>query len=349
VAALTVVIDADVLGRHRTGDESYVSALLAELGAEQTGLDLAATTRDPALVPEGVRAIRVRTRSQIVRLAVSLPRALQREHAALGHFQYVIPPAWRGPSVITVHDLSYEAHPELFSWSDQAFFRLMVPRACRRAARVLTVSDYSKADLVERYRLPEHKVVVTPNGVDDQFGPDGPRHAGPPYLLFVGSLQPRKDPVSAVEALSRLDGDLRLVMAGPAKHAAGQVRRAVQRHGLGSRVDVLGHVSKQELATLYRGAQCLVFPSRYEGFGLPVLEAMACGTPVVATSSSALPEVVGDAGILVKPGDVDALADGVRQAMAERDRLVAAGLERSKHFRWSDAAATTLAVYQEVL
>lgn len=345
----TVVIDADVLGRHRTGDESYVSGLLAELSSDQTGLDLAAATRYPALVPAGVRAIAVRTTSQMLRLAVSLPRALQREHASLAHFQYVIPPAWRGASVITVHDLSFEAHPEFFSWGDQLFFRQLVPRACRRADLVLTVSDHSKADLVERYRLPEHKVVVTPNGVDEEFGPEGPRHQGPPYLLFVGSLQPRKDPVCAVRALALLDDDLRLVMAGPAKQAAGQVSQAIDRLGLGSRVDLLGHVSKHELGRLYRGAQCLVFPSRYEGFGLPALEAMACGTPVVAARSSALPEVVGDAGVLFDPGDAGALADGVRRALAARDRLVAAGLERSRHFRWSDLAATTLAVYKELL
>jgi glycosyltransferase involved in cell wall biosynthesis len=349
VPVATVVIDADVLGRHRTGDESYVSGLLAELSSDQTGLDLAAATRYPALVPDGVRAIAVRTTSQMLRLAVSLPRALRRERAALAHFQYVIPPAWRGPSVITVHDLSFEAHPEFFSWGDQLLLRQMVPRACRRAALVLTVSDYSKADLVDRYRLPEHKVVVTPNGVDKEFGPDGPRYRGPPYLLFVGSLQPRKDPVCAVEALALLDSDLRLVMAGPAKQAASRVSQAIDRLGLGSRVDLLGHVSKHELAKLYRGARCLVFPSRYEGFGLPALEAMACGTPVVAARSSALPEVVGEAGVLFDPGDAAALADGVRRALAGRDRLVAAGFERSKHFRWSDLAATTLAAYKELL
>jgi glycosyltransferase involved in cell wall biosynthesis len=349
VADVTVVIDADVLGRHRTGDESYVGGLLGELGREGAGLDLAATTRRPDLVPPGIRPIAVRTSNQVLRLGLALPRCLKREGAALAHFQYLIPPAWRGPSVITVHDLSFETYPEFFSAGDRLVFRRLVPPACRRAARIFTVSEYSKEMLIERYRLPEGKIAVTPNGVDDAFRPDGPSRTGPPYLLFVGTLQPRKDPVCAVRALARLDSDLRLVMAGPAKQAAAATRAEIDRLGLGARVELTGHVSKTELAQLYRGAACLVFPSRYEGFGLPAVEAMACGTPVVAARSSALPEVVGDAGILVAPGDADALADGVRRALADRDRLVAAGLERSTQFRWSDMAAGTLAVYKELL
>ena len=175
-----------------------------------------------------------------------------------------------------------------------------MPRAARRAARVLTLSELTKRDLVELYGVPEERIVVTPPGVDPVFTPNGPSPDGEPYLLFVGSLQPRKDPVAAIEALALLgDESPRLVLVGPDKGGRADAERAAERAGVASRVEFRGHVPLDELAALYRGAACLVFPSRYEGFGLPVLEAMASGTPVVATTAGALPEAAGDAAILV--------------------------------------------------
>jgi glycosyltransferase involved in cell wall biosynthesis len=138
-------------------------------------------------------------------------------------------------------------------------------------------------------------------------------------------------------------------MVGPVKRGLSEVQAAIHRLRLTSRVDMVGYVSKEDLAGLYRGAECMVFPSHYEGFGLPVLEAMGSGTPVVATTAGAIPEVAGDAAVLVPPGEPDALADGVRQALTERDRLVAAGLERARRFRWASVAQRTLAVYKELL
>jgi glycosyltransferase involved in cell wall biosynthesis len=236
------------------------------------------------------------------------------------------------------------------SLRDRTIFRATVPRSARRAARVLAVSEKTKRDLIELYGLPGQKIVVTPNGIDPAFSPDGPSLDGDPYALFVGALQPRKDPQAAIEALALLgDGDLRLVLAGPDKGGRAEAERAASRNGLQGRVDFRGHVPQQELAALYRGAACLVFPSRYEGFGLPVLEAMASGTPVVATTAGAVPEVAGDAAILVAPGDPAALADGVREALAKREQLVAAGLERARQFTWVETARRTLAVYRELL
>lgn len=142
---------------------------------------------------------------------------------------------------------------------------------------------------------------MTPNGVDAAFTPDGERQGGDPYLLFVGALRSRKDPVTALEALARLPVELRLVMIGPPKGEQDRVEAAIERLGLRRRVDVLGHVGQSQLAAYYRGAQCLVLPSLYEGFGLPVLEAMACGTPVVSTAVCSIPEIAGNAAVLVPP------------------------------------------------
>jgi glycosyltransferase involved in cell wall biosynthesis len=191
--------------------------------------------------------------------------------------------------------------------------------------------------------------VVTPNGVDRLFSPEGTRAEGGPYALFVGTLQPRKDPLAALEALALVPGELRLVLVGPDKGAGVDARRAAARLGLNGRVTFTGHVEKQELAELYRGAACLVFPSRYEGFGLPVVEAMASGTPVVAAASGSIPEVAGDAAVLVEPGNPAALAGGIERAVADRERLVRAGLARSKRYSWTETARRTLDVYRELL
>jgi alpha-1,3-rhamnosyl/mannosyltransferase len=344
-----VAIDGDVLGRRRTGDETYVTALLRELGPLAERERLAAVTRRPELVPEGIEAIELPARSQMFRMAVSFPRLLRRLRPALAHFLYVVPPAYRGPAVVTVHDLSFERLPDLMSLRDRTLFRTLVPMSVRRADRILTGSEWTKRDLVDRYGLAAEKIVVTPYGFDPVFRPNGRARQGPPYALFVGAIQPRKDPLAALEALALLDGDLRLVVVGPEKRGGEQVRAAIRRLGLERRVELAGHVELEELAALYRGAACLVFPSRYEGFGLPVLEAMASGTPVVATRAGAVPEVAGEAAVLVAPGDPVALAGGIERALADRERLVAAGLEHARRFSWAEAARQTLAVYRELL
>ena len=342
-----IAIDADVLGRQRTGDETYVAALLRELVPLVDREELFAVTRRPDLVPAGVEAVLLAARSQIVRMTLSLPRLLRQLHPDLAHFLYAIPPGYRGRAVITIHDLSYERLPDVMGFRDRLLFRTQVPRSARRAERVLTGSELTKRDLIERYAVAEERIVVTPYGVDPFYGPDGPRRDGH-YALFVGAIQPRKDPVGAIEALALLNSDLRLVLVGPEKSGGQDVRAAIQRLGVGDRVELVGHVERDELAALYRGAACLVFPSRYEGFGLPIVEAMASGTPVVAARAGAVPEVAGDAAVLVEPGDPVALAGGIERALADRERLVAAGLERAKRYSWVETARQTLDVYREL-
>lgn len=332
-----VVVDADVLGRGRTGDETYVRNLLRELPplAEAAEIRLAAVTRRPDLVPDGVEPVQLGVRSQELRMALSLPLTLRRLGAALCHTQYALPVRPPCPCVVTVHDLSFEREPKLMGTKDRLVFRRVVPRAVRRAARVLTVSERTKRDLVELYGVPPERVVVTPNGVDPAFSPgNGPRD----YVLAVGAIQHRKNQLAALEAASAVG--LPLVVAGPEKDPA--LARELRARG----ARVVGHVETERLAELYRGAACLVQTSRYEGFGLPVLEAMACGTPVVAVPEPALEEVAGDAAVFVQEAS---LADGIRRALDERERLAAAGLERASRFSWRAAAERTLAVYREIL
>jgi alpha-1,3-rhamnosyl/mannosyltransferase len=332
-----VAFDADVLGRQRTGDETHVLNLLRELGplVRDAGLRLVAITRHPQLVPEGVEARSLTTSVQELRMAWSLPRLLRELRADLCHTQYALPLRPPCPCVVTVHDVSFARGGDFMGRKDRAVFRVVVPRAVRDARRVLTVSERTKRDLLDLYDLAPEKVVVTPNGVDPAFTPgDGPRD----YALSVGAIQPRKNQLAALEA-ARAVG-LPLVVVGPEKDPslAGELRRG------GARLE--GYVDQDRLVELYRGAACLVQPSRHEGFGLPVLEAMACGTPVVAVADPALREVAGDAAVFV--AEVE-LADGIKRALSERERLVAAGLERARSFTWRASAERTLAVYREIL
>jgi glycosyltransferase involved in cell wall biosynthesis len=331
-----VVIDADVLGRQRTGDETYVQNLLRNLHSAAEGtLRFAAVTRHPELVPESVEAVELPARRQEVRMAWTLPRLLRRLRPALAHFQYALPPACPCPAVVTVHDLSFERDPHVMGRRDRFVFRTVVPRSVRRAARVFAVSERTRRDLIELYGTPIAKIVVTPNAVDPAFTPGG-RPDG--YLLFVGAIQRRKNPLAAIEAAKQLG--LRLVVAGPEKEPA--LARELERRG----VELRGFVEKPVLADLYRHAACLVLPSRYEGFGLPMLEAMACGTPVVAADEPALREVGGDAAVYA---DDDGLADAVRRTLSERDAWARAGLVRARLFSWEETARRAVAAYRDVV
>jgi glycosyltransferase involved in cell wall biosynthesis len=328
-----ILLDADVLGRNRTGEETYVLNLLRQLPFVAPELSFSAVTRHPELVPEGVEPIALPARFQETRMAVSLPRLLRRLRPELSHFQHALPLGLRGPSVVTIHDLHFEDDPSVMGLLDRLTFKAVVPRAVRKADHVLAVSERTKRDVVAFYGVPEDKVTVTPHGVDPAFAPGDGTHDG--YLLFVGAVQARKDPLAALQAAQ--DVGLPLVVVGPEKEP--ELARELRARG----ADVRGWVEKPALAELYRRAAALVLPSRHEGFGVPVLEAMASGTPVVVSDDAALREVAGDAGVYGAP------ADAVRRALADRERFVRAGIERAAQFSWEASARLTADVYRMVL
>jgi glycosyltransferase involved in cell wall biosynthesis len=328
-----ILLDADVLGRNRTGEETYVLNLLRQLPFVAPELSFSAVTRHPELVPEGVEPIALPARFQETRMAVSLPRLLRRLRPELSHFQHALPLGLRGPSVVTIHDLHFEDDPSVMGLLDRLTFKAVVPRAVRKADHVLAVSERTKRDVVAFYGVPEDKVTVTPHGVDPAFAPGDGTHDG--YLLFVGAVQARKDPLAALRAAQ--DVGLPLVVVGPEKEP--ELARELRAQG----ADVRGWVEKPALAQLYRRAAALVLPSRHEGFGVPVLEAMASGTPVVVSDDPALREVAGDAGVYGEP------ADAVRRALADRERFVRAGIERAAQFSWEASARLTADVYRMVL
>jgi glycosyltransferase involved in cell wall biosynthesis len=331
-----VVVDGDVLGRQRTGDETYVRELLRALPRVADDVRLAAVVRRAELVPDGVEAVELPARVQELRMAVRLPLLLRRLRPALVHFVHALPPALPCPGVLTVQDLSFERDASLMGRRETAIFKLTVPWSARRAARVLAISQRTKDDLVEVYRLPPAKVVVTPLAVDPAFSPGDGAHDG--YLLIAGAVEQRKNPLAAARAAEELG--MKLVSVGPVRDAA--LADELRARG----VEVRGFVSQDVLVGLYRRAACLVFPTRYEGFGLPVAEAMATGTPVVATPDAAVREVGGDAIVYSEPEE---LAVAVRSVLADRERWARAALARAGLFSWDETARRTAEVYREVL
>jgi glycosyltransferase involved in cell wall biosynthesis len=330
-----VVIDADVLGRRRTGDETYVQQLLRALPGAGDGLRFAAITRHPELVPEGIEPIRLPTRMQELRMAVRVPLLLRRLRPALAHFVHSLPLVLPCPAVLTVQDLSFERDRSLMGSRETTIFRIAVPRSVHRARRVLAISQRTKDDLVELYHAAPEKVVVTPLACDPAFRPGGTRGD---YLLLVGSVEERKDPLLAAEA-ARVTGR-RLVVVGPARDAS--LVAELRRRG----AEVRGFVPQDELVRLYQEAAALLFPTRYEGFGLPVAEAMACGTPVVTTDDAAVREVGADA---VAYAGRDSFAQTVVRVLADPEPWSRAGLERARVFSWDRTAALTVEVYRQAL
>jgi glycosyltransferase involved in cell wall biosynthesis len=306
-------------------------------------------------------ARQVRPAHPMLRIPFGFPWVLLRDRIALAHFQYVSPPIAPCPVVLTVHDISYEAHPEYFSVPQRKRMQWLVPGSIRRAAHTLTVSEFTRTQICERYGIAPERVTVTPNGVAGQFRPQAPdvsraaiaRFKLPrPFLLGVGNLQPRKNLerlIKAYAVAARRLGDIDLVLVGQAAWGAQHVAAEIARLNLAGRVHLLGYVSQEQVVGLYNSAVAFVFPSLYEGFGLPVLEAMACGVPVLTSNVSALPEIAGDAALLVDPLSVDAIADGLARIVTDaglRRDLILRGHERARLYSWERTAQLTADVYR---
>ncbi len=257
---------------------------------------------------------------------------------------YNSPLGWPGPFVFTLHDLNHLCVPDNSNAAKRAYYKHIIRPACHRAAFVLTVSEYSRHEISAWAGVNEEKVVNVGNGVGPPFTPTGERfEPGYPYLLYVGSRKPHKNLPRLLEAyaLSGMRRNVRLVLCGsPDSQMLGEI----ERRKLSGDVIFANQLTDLDLSNMYRGALAFVFPSLYEGFGLPPLEAMACGAPVLTLKLCSLSEVVGDAGVLVDPLDVEAIADGIRRLVQDsglRTALREKGLRRAKDFSWDLAAQRT--------
>ena len=324
-------MDVSALALTRAGTARHIRSLLAALEDEDIAVRryaLGGSSR--ALVP--VR--------DVGWYLAALPAKARLDRMAVLHCPTQRAPVRsQVPLVVTFHDLAVLRHPHAFNRWTREYSRRVLPRVAKAATRLIAVSEFTKRELLEVLHVPEDKVRVIPNAVGEPFTAEGEAAEGD-YVLAVSTLEPRKNLPRLVEGYerARLNG-LPLLVAG----AAGWGDVPVD----GSGVRWLGEVGDEELARLYRGARCVAYVSLYEGFGLPVLEAMACGTPVVAARTGALEEVSGDAAVLVDPLDPDAIAAGLNEAIERREDLRKRGLERARAFDWHDVARETVAVYAE--
>ncbi len=279
---------------------------------------------------------------------------------------FVLPPVMPGRrTVLTVHDLTFERAPDAAPPQLLRFLKRVVPQSVRRAHHLIADSQATARDLITLYAVPPERITVIYSGVEARFhpldrsapgvAPDKRVWGDAPFVLTVGTLQPRKNHLTLVRAFAQVARqlpDLQLVIAGGKGWMYEAVTAEVARLNLAQRVRFIGFVDDAGLPDLYRAARVFAFPSLYEGFGLPPLEAMACGVPVVASNASSLPEVVGDAGLLVDPLDVDGLAQALTRAVADetwRAQAIARGLARARQFTWTRAAEQLLAVYNATL
>lgn len=324
-------MDVSPLALTRAGTARHIRSLLAALEDEDVEVRrYAMGGSSRALVP---------VRDVGWYLGVLLARA-RRDSVDVLHCPTQRAPVRSGvPLVVTVHDLAVLRHPQTFNRWTREYSRLALPRVARAATRLIAVSEFTKRELLELLDVPEEKIRVIPNAVGEPFTPEGEAADGD-YVLAVSTLEPRKNLPRLVEGYgrARLNG-LPLLVAGATGWGGVRVE--------GDGVRWLGEVGDEELARLYRGARCVAYVSLYEGFGLPVLEAMACGAPVVAARAGALEEVSGDAAVLVDPLDPEAIAMGLTEAIDRREELRARGLQRARAFDWRDVARETVAVYRE--
>ena len=360
---MRILIDAHMAGERESGNERYVLNLVRALHDLELPAEFLVAVTDPSpfdgIITESQRWQFVRVSSSPWRrLFIELPGLAKRRSLSLVHVTYAGPLFCSCPVVSTIHDVSYRPHPEWFSYRDRLVLRGGIGMTLSRGASVITISQHSKVEIAKYYRLLPERIDVTPVAADPRFrvlAPDALRRdrflqlgVRSPYVLAVGNLQPRKNLARLVGAYAQLRqaGEIphQLVLAGKAQWNESNVYEAVRRAGIEKDVLFTGYVSEDDLVGLYNGADAFVYPSLYEGFGLPVVEAMACGVPVVTSKTTSIPEVAGDAALLVDPLDTDELAFAIRRVLLDRilnRELREKGMRQSAAFSWEQTARLT--------
>lgn len=274
---------------------------------------------------------------------------------------FVTPLLTSVPTVVTVYDLSFVHYPDRFPFLQRVYLTTQTRQSCQRAQRVITISESSREDVHRFYGIPLSRIDAVVPGVEAHYRPlpaaevDAFRQRqGLPdrFILHVGTLQPRKNIPTLIEAMALLSDEIPLILVGGKGWLYDEIFARITQLGLQKRVHFAGYVPDDDLPLWYNAAALLVFPSVYEGFGLPVVEAMACGTPVVAAHTSSIPEAAGDAGILFAPHDVKQLAQGITAVLTDLDLAAVMrtkGLQQARRFSWKRAGQETAAVYQRAL
>lgn len=369
---MRIGVNVHLLSTTHTGIQHYIRALVPELVAQATSHEIV-LYGEPSQLPvsagERVRWVSASCplRSGVQRVLweqTMLPRLLRRGRVETFFSPaFILPMRWNGAGVVTVHDLNFEVSPETIHPIRRAYLRRITRRSVHRARKVIAISQSTASDIVRLYGVPNEKIAVIPYGLDAIFTPENARALEPMvrqryplperFLLFVGTLEPRKNLPRLLEAyaLARQHADLPpLVLAGAPGWQHERILTHARELGVKSHIVFAGYIPREHLPGVYAAASALLYPSLYEGFGLPPLEAMGCGTPVLVANTSAMPEVVGDGGILVDPRDPHQIAEGILRITQDRmlrQQIMEQGLERAKRFRWEEAARRTLEVLED--
>ncbi|HEY4085665.1 MAG TPA: glycosyltransferase family 1 protein [Bryobacteraceae bacterium] len=366
---MRIAVDAHAIGRHLTGNEVYVRSLLREFVAIEPESVFFAYVSEPGaekLVPRKLQTRQI-SANPYLRLGRDLTRRVAADKPDVLHVQYTAPLINRVPVVSTVHDVSFIENPEYFTAARRSQLRFTVARTIRLAARIITVSEFSRDAILRTHPVSSDKVRVIPNAaspefrvvtrgraartVRDHFGIEAP------FIFSVGDLQPRKNHIGLINAFASLLAahpklPHHLVLAGQKTWFTSRVMAAAQASGVASRIHFTGFVSDSDLIQLYNACDCFVFPSFYEGFGLPILEAMACGCAVACSNTSAMPEVAEGAGLLFDPRNPASITRSMADVLLDaelRKRMETRGLQRAAHFNWRKSALATLDIYREIV
>ena len=365
---MRIAIDAHAIGQRLTGNEVYVRTLLkefAELDSESEFITYVSKANVNGWVPRGFRRRGV-SANPFLRLGSQLPARLREDRPDLVHVQYTAPLFCPVPIVVTIHDVSYIERPEYLPTLRAAQLQVSTRHTVKRAAKIITISEFSRQGISKAFDIDPEDIVVTPLAAQDAFRPlnraRAVQHVADslgihrPYILNVGDLHPRKNQIGLVRAFKELINahprlPHTLVLAGKHTWFAPRVIEEVRRSGLADRIRLTGFVDDELLPSLYNAADIFVFPSFYEGFGLPAIEAMACGRAVACSSATALPEVVDAAAILFDPESIEQQTRAIRDILIDPElaaRMEKKSLQRAAAFDWRETARKTLDVYYSV-
>lgn len=365
---LRIAIDCRTIGKKRTGDEVYTKNLvlnLARVDSQNQYFLLFDRQVNPEeldlLLPSNFKIVVITPSHKLLWTMYALPKWLRKNNIDILHVQYITP-FWLPKNIkviTTIHDISWKFYPQYIKKSDLFFLNALIPISLKKADKIITVSQTSKNDIVKIFKISPDKIAMIYNGADNTVGHAMSDSINLPekFILYVGTLQPRKNIPALLEAFNILNTkypilNTKLIIAGGKGHNYDQrIDMLVEKYKLQDKVLFPGFVDEKDLATMYGLADLFVFPSLYEGFGIPAIEAMAMGTPVVVSNKSCLPEVVGQAGLIVDPENSEEFADVIYKILSDkalRNNLIEKGYKRAKEFSWEKTAKETLEVYKKL-
>jgi glycosyltransferase involved in cell wall biosynthesis len=365
---MKIAIDVHSLGTQAAGNESYYRQLLWGLTADKTDNQYTLFYTHQAALREAASNGRFSftpiPSNPVTRLCVSLPRLLSKLKPDVFHCQYIKPPFGKTKTVVSIHDLAYEHFPKFFHPLEVVRMKILVRATARRADHIVTLSRFSAQDISDKYHIAPEKITVTHLAAADCFRPRDKQHCrehlarvygiNAPFILYVGRIQARKNLPRLVEAYARVQKQgltAKLVLVGKKDWQHERLLAKIEQLGLRSSVIFPGYVSAGDLPLFYNAAEVFVFPSVFEGFGLPVVESMASGVPTITSYGSSLEEVAGDGALLVDPFDVSSMADAIQRVVGSQElqkQLVDRGLRRSSEFKAEDLALKILDVYRSL-